>query len=30
VTNAVNSSSFLREISSRTSRNVQVGGSFKF
>jgi hypothetical protein len=30
VTNAVNSSSYLTEASARTSRNVQIGGSFKF
>lgn len=30
VINAVNSSSFLTETASRTSRNVQIGGSIKF
>lgn len=30
VTNAVNSSSFLKETSARTSRNIQIGASFKF
>ena len=30
VINAVNSSSFLSESAARTSRNVQIGGSFKF
>ena len=30
VINAVNSSSFLTESAARTSRNIQIGGSFKF
>jgi hypothetical protein len=30
VINAANSTSFLTETSARTSRNVQIGGSFKF
>jgi hypothetical protein len=30
VINAVNSTSFLTQSSARTSRNIQIGGSFKF